>query len=275
MRRYPGSPFSNKMIRGIVSTLLLLLSLWIQAEEILQLHDQPVGATSSVTLLPENNEEEISILVGFQADAPNDIHLRRMKDAGFNAIIYPVFWNRYETDNGVFSSLYLAEIRGLLDYARQIDLQVVLKIQLHPQPDWLFRIYPDLAVEETANSELSSTQPVRASIHHAGLRKERNEFLMHLSREVRYHPALIALHVGIYPLPDFEIDSGIPAAEAFRKWNDKNARQAVMQRLGRMEGLADIFRFKAEIEKAAQGSSGKIPSLSEMETQREEWLNWM
>ncbi|GAA1505165.1 hypothetical protein GCM10009730_05440 [Streptomyces albidochromogenes] len=66
-----------------------------------------------------------------------------------------IFWNRYETSEGEYSSTYLESVKSELERFQRAGSLVEVSLGLHHAPSWLFEDYPEAAYVDQYGNRLT------------------------------------------------------------------------------------------------------------------------
>lgn len=213
---------------------------------------------------------------GFWTFGQSEEGFRRLEETGANTIGCTFPWNLLEPEKDRFDERQMDRSLAFLDLAHRHGLKVLVQLEIHPEPEWLFTYYSAMHMTVSDGTQAASGF-MRASINHPGLRNELSQFLKYLLPRIEDHPSVLAYSLWNEPSWTGDLDYSVHTRRAFRKWATLKARKQVTGQIGEVRDLAGVFRFQEVMQAMGQPEEGpsEPPAPEKIGEDRKAWLNWM
>ncbi|CAL9383572.1 hypothetical protein SUDANB1_01113 [Streptomyces sp. enrichment culture] len=129
-------------------------------------------------------------------------HLER--DEGIRAAHLQIFWDRYETREGHFSSRYRDSVRSSLERLQRAGSLIEVSLGLHHAPDWLFDAYPEAAYVDQDGDRLTDAPNM---VFSQTVREKAQRYVEQLDRDIGLDN-FWAIRVGVSGTGEFGYPSG-------------------------------------------------------------------
>jgi len=213
--------------------------------------------------------------LGFWTFGQSEERFRRLREMGVNTVGTTFLWRDLEPQNGRFDSRARDRCLAFLDLAYKYRQKVLVQLEIHPEPEWLFDTYANARLQK-ADGTPAGSDYMNANVLHPGLKTELRQFLGDLIPKIKNHPAVLAYSPWNEPSWSGEVDYSATTLQAYRDYLKKTSRKTAIQNVGQMKNLADIFRFKEAIENVDAGASeARALTVEQIDEDRQAWLQWM
>ncbi|GAA4542812.1 beta-galactosidase [Streptomyces collinus] len=147
-------------------------------------------------------DEGRSHVFGTLQTMPEKARLERSK--GIRVAHLQIFWDRYETREGHFSSRYLDSVRGSLERLQRAGSLIEVSLGLHHAPGWLFDEYPEAAYVDQDGNRLTDAPNM---VFSQTVREKAQRYVERVDREIGLDN-FWAIRVGVSGTGEFGYPSG-------------------------------------------------------------------
>jgi hypothetical protein len=129
---------------------------------------------------------------------------RLERSEGIRAAHLQIFWDRYETREGHFSSRYRDSVRSSLERLQQAGSLIEVSLGLHHAPSWLFDEYPEAAYVDQEGNRLTDAPNM---VFSQTVREKAQRYVERVDRDIGLDN-FWAIRVGVSGTGEFGYPSG-------------------------------------------------------------------